>query len=212
MKLALIRHGAAGGTVGRCIGRTDVALSRAGVMSIQRLAAAWYTEGDAGVLPPPTRILSSDLARARVSAGGLAAELRLPVELDPRLREVDFGTWDGRSWVDIEREEGAHLAAWMEHWVSARPPAGESFSDLRRRVGHWYQELGGQPGTAENGTIAVVTHAGVIRALLCNLLRWSAPWAFRVSISPASVTGMLDEGGQVELLFLNSERVPKTSG
>lgn len=208
MRLALIRHGAAGDTAGRCIGHTDVALSPAGLASIQRLASAWHAERECAVLAPPARIIASDLARARAAADQLAAVSQLPIEVDARLREVDFGRWDGQSWQDIKRDDGARLAAWMDDWVGGRPPGGESFSDLRRRAECWYQELRRAPGVVEDETIAVVTHAGVVRALLCTLLDWRPAGVFDVHIDPARVSGLSCQTHRVELLFLNADRVP----
>jgi alpha-ribazole phosphatase len=211
MRLALIRHGAACDTAGRCLGHTDVPLSREGLTAVQRLASAWQAEREPAVLAPPVRIIASDLARARASACQLAAGWELPFEVDHRLREADFGTWDGRTWLDIERDDGARLRTWMEDWVGTAPPGGESFSDLRRRTGCWYEELRATPGIAENETIAVVTHAGVIRALLCNLVDWRLSGVFDVRIDPACVTGVHCQGDRVELLFLNADRVPLVS-
>lgn len=211
MRLALLRHGAAVDASGRCIGHTDVPVSPAGLTSIQRLASAWYAERECAALASPTRIIASDLSRSRASAGQLAAAWKLPFEIDPRLREVDFGSWDGRLWKDIERDDGTQLAAWMEDWIDTRPPGGESFSDLRRRACWWYEELCGASGVSEDGTIAVVTHAGVIRALLCNLVGWRPARAFDVPIDPASVTGLRCHGDRVELLLVNAKQVPIAS-
>jgi alpha-ribazole phosphatase len=208
MRLALIRHGAASDTAGRCIGHTDAAISPAGLAAVQRLASAWFAVGRRAILAPPARIIASDLARARASAGELAAVSQLSVEVEPRLREIHFGRWDGLSWQQIEHDDGVRLAIWMDEWVGGHPPGGESFSDLQRRVECWYEELCRAPGVREDETIAVVTHAGVVRALLCNLLGWHPAQAFETRIDPASVSGLSCQSGRVELLFLNADRVP----
>jgi alpha-ribazole phosphatase len=151
--LHLIRHGVADGVTGRCIGHHDVPLSAEGRAAMRRAGEQW--EG-----PTPTRVISSDLARATASAHELAGAWGLPVEIDPRLRELHFGEWEGCTWEALERDDGARLSAWMQDWVHVAPPGGESFVDLTTRVLACADHL--TPGTV------VVAHAGSIRALLCH--------------------------------------------
>lgn len=69
------------------------------------------------------RILSSDLGRAKSTAGILNLRLRLPVTLERRLREQHYGEWMGRYWRDIpEADKAAAAAAGWEF----RPVGGES--------------------------------------------------------------------------------------
>lgn len=111
-----------------------------------------------------SRILSSDLGRAKSTTGILNLRLRLPVTLERRLREQHYGEWTGRYWRDIpEADKAAAAAAGWEF----RPFGGESRSDVRLRARHALTEAGRiNPGR----TLLVVTHQGVLKAVLYHLL------------------------------------------
>jgi len=110
------------------------------------------------------RILSSDLGRAKSTAGILNLRLRLPVTLDKRLREQHYGEWTGKYWRDIPGEQvrAAEAAGWNFH-----PPGGESRSDLRGRCEHALNDAA-RANAGRN--VLVVTHQGVIKAILYHLL------------------------------------------
>ena len=110
------------------------------------------------------RILSSDLGRAKSTTGILNLRLRLPVTLDKRLREQHYGEWTGKYWRDLPAEavRAAEAAGWNFH-----PPGGESRADLRGRCEHALNDA----ARANAGRkVLVVTHQGVIKAILYHLL------------------------------------------
>ncbi len=80
--------------------------------------------------------------------------------VDSRLREMDFGTWEGCAWNHISRLE---LDDWAQHFLHARPHGGESVYMLRDRVLKAMADF----RRAGNDHI-IVTHAGVIRAALSD--------------------------------------------
>lgn len=195
MILYLVRHGAAEGAAGRCIGsRTDLPLSVSGAGDVAGLFSEW----DA----PPGRLISSDLLRARHSADVLAREWDCEVETDPRLREMDFGEWDGRAWDDLEAADGERLGAWMADWAAVRAPGGESFADVIARAAAWAAEL------PRGETIVAVAHAGSIRALLCHLLDLPPERAFRFRVDPARASAVRIGSVGAEALFVNAGHVP----
>lgn len=111
-----------------------------------------------------SRILTSDLGRARSTTGILNLHLRLPVTVERRLREQQFGDWTGKYWRDIPAE-ALHEAEAMG-W-EFRPPGGESRADVRTRAEHALIEASRAfPGR----NVLVVTHQGVIKAILNHLL------------------------------------------
>lgn len=181
--LHLVRHGIAQGAEGRAMGISDPPLAPEGRDQVTSLSRRW-TE-------IPTALVSSDLRRARETADLLAAPWGLEVSLEPRLREMDFGEWDGRLWTDLERDDADRLRAWRERWVTAPSPAGESFSDLAARVRSWFGDL--ERGAAPP-RLLVVAHAGSIRALLCHLHRVPLEKAFDFEVHRAQViTLQLDQ-------------------
>ena len=194
MILYLVRHGAAEGCEGRCVGRTDAALSTAGAAPLHILRDGWREA--------PGRVIASPLARARESAALLAERWSLPVEVEPRLAEMDFGEWDGRTWADLESADGGRLAEWMSAWVSVPAPGGESFADVAARVSDWAGEL------PREESALLVAHAGSIRALLCTLLELPLDAAFRLRVDHARVSAVRLGSRGCELLFLNADHVP----
>lgn len=105
------------------------------------------------------KVFSSDLGRA-LETGQLA----LPETefcVDPRLREIHFGVFEGRSMPELEELERTEVMGWWRSpYASALRGGGESMQDLRRRVEEWRSEL------ASLRHVAVFTHGGVIRDAL----------------------------------------------
>ena len=144
MQVFLIRHPRPLVEPGLCYGRLDVDCE-----DPQPVAARLR-------LPPQTTVLSSPLRRAR----RLAEALDPCVRLDARLAEIDFGDWEGRRWDDIDRES---IDDWAADVLNFTPPRGESVADLQRR----FVDLAGELAANRAGaSVALITHAGVIRALL----------------------------------------------
>ena len=111
-------------------------------------------------------IYTSDLDRARETASIVGCALRLPLHIEPALRERSFGVAEGQplSALDpaasgIERDRVVD--------ADARPPAGESLSELYGRVGAF---ITGLDLSETDGDVLVVTHGGVIRVAdaYCN--------------------------------------------
>jgi broad specificity phosphatase PhoE len=176
------------------VGHADLPLSAAGARDLAALAP--------GFPAVPDRVFASDLARARRSAEVLAEGWGSAVETDARLREMDFGEWDGRTWAELEAADGARLTGWMGDWVNERAPGGESFTDVAARAAAWAAEMPGE------GTAVAVAHAGSIRALLCHLLGLPLEAAFRVRVDHARVSAVRLGSMGAELLFANASRVP----
>lgn len=157
-RLLLLRHGqSTWNAAGRWQGWADPPLSPAG--EEQAMAAARALE-DADI----TAVVASDLQRASRTGVIVADHLGLPpVETDRRLRERDVGEWSGHRVADIHERWPGQLEAWRAGQLE-RPPGGEANDDLLRRVKACVEEL-----AARSGTIAVVTHGGVIHAVVHHL-------------------------------------------
>lgn len=131
-------------------------------------------------LPAPDRVVvySSPLQRCRQLAESLDPG---PIRQDRRLLEMHFGDWEQRRWEQIA---DAHLPIWMADFVNQRCTGGESFQDVLARVTAFWQVLQQQP----DDQVWVVTHAGVIRAILASVLDISLRNAMRIAIDLGSVT------------------------
>ncbi len=110
-----------------------------------------------------SRILSSDLGRARKTTELINQTLNIPVTLDSRLREMDWGKWTGKTLSQIKSE---YAELWAEQMMSEWkfcPPCGESFQSVWKRGRESLAEAScNWPG--EN--ILVVTHEGMIKSLV----------------------------------------------
>jgi broad specificity phosphatase PhoE len=158
MILTLMRHPPIDAESERCIGQTNVELSPEGRAALMPLA-------EEGSRLRPDKILCSDLKRCQMLAEAIAARLGIFAEPDPVWREINFGTWENRTWNDIQANEGQILSEWTANFDEVAPPGGESFEDLQARVltGIGNKIVGDAPETAARHYL-VVTHAGVIRA------------------------------------------------
>ncbi|MGQ4880428.1 histidine phosphatase family protein [Billgrantia sp. LNSP4103-1] len=107
----------------------------------------------------------SDLTRCRQTlahvtegrAGGW------PTCFDARLRELDFGDYEGRTYDELESLPA--YRAWIDSVGAQPPPGGESTAELRRRLEAWFAELIASCEPGREQRILTVTHGGVIREL-----------------------------------------------
>ncbi|MBU0971808.1 MAG: histidine phosphatase family protein [Proteobacteria bacterium] len=156
--LFLLRHGQIQGHETRSfIGQTDIALDETG-----KAQALFWKNALAHIRFG--RIYSSALARCRDTA-----DLVCPgkeTTIDARLNEINMGTWDGVSFAHIRNTLPDLFDQRGLQMETFRPPGGESFNDLYNRVFPFFESLG---KTLEAPTL-VVTHAGVIRVMLCRYL------------------------------------------
>lgn len=156
--LLLIRHGETEwNREGRYQGHADPPLSPSGSEQARRVARAC-----AGL--ELQAVCSSDLRRALQTAAPVAAAHRLPITADPRLRELNFGDWDGRLAQDVIDGNPAAWNAWYADPVQIAPPGGETAEAL------WQRFYGGALAEIRRrfprGTVAVITHGGPLRLLL----------------------------------------------
>jgi broad specificity phosphatase PhoE len=82
------------------------------------------------------RVVTSPLFRARETAEIVAGQ---PVVADPRLREMDYGAWEGRTYSQIDETDRAFRSEWLQHPDTLACPGGESGEDVARRV-TWFLE------------------------------------------------------------------------
>ncbi|WP_419730025.1 histidine phosphatase family protein [Lichenicola sp.] len=145
---------------GRCYGGgTDVPLAD----GWDRLLPDWLdTLRPLGV----ATVWSSPLGRCRLPAERLGAALGVPVRLDPRLREIDFGDWEGRDWNDVPRDL---LDVWGSDPIGFSAPGGEGGGSLIRRIRSVLHDL-----SAAAVNCLVVSHGGPLR-LLGPMLQGAPP-------------------------------------
>lgn len=149
MKLWLARHAQPRIASGVCYGVTDVAADELGTQ--------YAAEALARELPVGIAVISSPLQRCEQLAQRLQA-LRsdLSFSTDARLREMNFGCWEGHRWADIPKSE---YDAWTSCFGSYRFGGHENVSEFMRRVAQAWDEV-----HAVGLDALWITHAGVIRS------------------------------------------------
>ncbi|MFJ2992782.1 alpha-ribazole phosphatase family protein [Pandoraea sp. NPDC087047] len=157
MDLILMRHPPPEVATNVCYGRTDIAPLAAGFDVA--LAAMHARLGRVLGERKPTVIHSSPLRRARVAATVMADRFGVPLQVDERLAEMNFGDWELRAWDDIDRSA---LDAWAQDVAGFSPPGGESARDVALRMEAWAQALRAQASRSDDVHV-VVAHAGPIR-------------------------------------------------
>ncbi|MGZ8947133.1 MAG: alpha-ribazole phosphatase [Methylococcaceae bacterium] len=173
MDIYLIRHTKTDTFKGLCYGQSDVALANSFFEEAHQL------QQKLPKLKANSLLFSSPLTRCVK----LAEKLSECVKTDARLLELDFGDWENRCFDDIDVEV---LQQWTADFVHVAPPNGESFVDLCQRVGDFWQDVvHGMPTTTEQ--ILIITHAGVIRALLAHILKLPPANAFQFRVDVGSV-------------------------
>lgn len=177
-------------------GHTDTELSERGRSQLEALARRFArTRLDL--------VVSSDLRRARITAAALVDghDPEPPLELDPRLREMSFGAWEGLHVDEIRHRFADDYAAYQAEPVEGRPTGGESFRELGERALAAVEERARRAGVR---SLAVVAHGGTIKALLCLLLGLPLHLRRQFLIDNASVTAVeLREGRPALLRYLN---------
>ena len=124
------------------------------------------------------RIVSSDLIRASETAGYLAGVLALPVELDPRFREIDMGALNRETWAAHPKE----YEEWKTHESDLPYPDGESGTDVWNRCRPALEEL----NASQSERIAVFCHGGVIRCVVSGVLGLPQQNRFHLGLPPVN--------------------------
>jgi broad specificity phosphatase PhoE len=141
-------------------------------------------------------VLCSDLQRARATARQVAPAVES--RSDARLRELDFGGWDGLTYDEAEARFGERLRRWIERPTRVKPPGGESFRSFRARVTAVYDAL---PAAGE---VLLVAHGGSIRLILAHALGLSWRQVVLMQLSACGITRLAVHPEGAHLLCLNS--------
>ena len=192
-RLLLLRHGRTEWNVqGRYQGQTDVSLNAAGRRQARRLA-------DRMRLEEIDAIYASDLQRAWETAGAVGRAQGLSIKTEPRLREISFGAWEGKTHDEIEAHEAEALHRWYKDPVRTAPPGGETLGAVVQRVREAYEDV---LKHHTEGTVALVAHGGTLRALLCIALDLAPDnyWQFNIDEASISRIDIYEQGAILNVL------------
>ena len=197
MKLYLVRHGCSAGNVpGRMTGWSEHPLTRLGKAQARRVAARLASLG-------PMPVYASDLPRALdtarvIAARWSAAEAPVGVIPDRRLREIDLGDYEGRSWDELTADHEL-AAAFAREPLGTALPGGESLAMLAERVVAAFEEI----ARGEHTVACLVAHDGPIRSILNYVLRVPAERHWAISTSHGGLSLLETSGDWVSVRFVN---------
>lgn len=176
----LVRHGETDWNVaGRLQGRRDVPLNALGRIQAGRVGRVLHQLAG----PPQTlAFVSSPLVRATETMRILRTSLDLPVNdfaTDIRFAEISFGQWEGQTWPELRRRDhDAVRARDRDPWTYV-PPGGENYEHLSTRVLAALEAL--------TSDAVIVTHGGVVRAMLHVLAGMPRPEAAALPVRQGAV-------------------------
>ncbi|GAB4570632.1 MAG: histidine phosphatase family protein [Anaerolineae bacterium] len=180
-QLFLIRHGhTLWNGVRRYQGHAPVPLSDRGKAQADCLARAVAGSGT------PDALISSDLLRCRQTVEPIGRALGIDPIYDRRLREIDYGNWQGLTREEAEAWDAEAYAAYIADPFTGTVPGGESQSALAARVTAALDEA---LASYAGGQIMLVTHGGPVRAILRRFDLWPGG----LPVSNASVTELVVE-------------------
>jgi broad specificity phosphatase PhoE len=159
MRFCLVRHGQTDWNLeGRYQGQSDVPLNQTGRAEAQSLAWRLRDQSFAA-------IHTSDLKRARETAEIIAEVLNLPVTLEPLMREINQGGWEGQ-FVEVIQARFAEL--WEQRTMNSasfRPPGGESVAEVAERV---YAGMRNIAKCYPIGSVLIVSHGLALATIICR--------------------------------------------
>ncbi|MBF0193223.1 MAG: histidine phosphatase family protein [Magnetococcales bacterium] len=147
-------------------------------------------------LAPCDQIITSPLIRCHQVASKIAKQYSIPLKIEEGFSEICFGEWEGKSASQILRYDSEPLKLFWQNPDIHSPPGGEKTSDFKKRVLVTWGKLSNKTNTKRK---IIITHGGVIRAILAEILGLSLTASFALHVPLASVSRIhlkLDEHGR----------------
>lgn len=188
----LVRHGVTDGNYeGILLGRKDYALNSDGFKQAERCAKSFH---DFSI----DQIYTSPILRAYQTAEILSKEIKVHLEVDQSLTEVDCGNWVGRSYQDLR-----NLEEWKEHFVNpvnVQLSGWESVVDVNKRSVNFLERIF---ATLDKKNIIIVSHGDVIRCMLSWALGMNLKYFRRLILDNALISQIKKNGYESQVLGVN---------
>ena len=179
-RMYVIRHCEAMGNQKRLFqGSTDCDISEIGAKQLEFLKERFASIH-------LDRVYSSPLIRAQKTAHAIADEKGIPVEVRENLKEIDGGIVEGKPFLETFNAIPGLADTWDNHPQDFAPEGGEPMRHAYERIWTEVQELIAQSG---GKTIAVTSHGGIIRNLICRLMYGTierlkdVPWSENTAVT-----------------------------
>ncbi|EMN01495.1 alpha-ribazole phosphatase [Leptospira noguchii str. 1993005606] len=193
MELYLIRHTTPEISQGICYGQTDVPLISDFHLEFRSVLQKINVVFD--------QIYSSPSTRCQKLAEFLKDQYLTKLEYSNLLMELNFGSWEEKPWSEIPKKE---YSFWVNDFVNVKVPNGESYQELYERVSKFLEKI---LYSFSDEKIGIITHAGVIRTVLCKLLNLPLERGFYFDLNYGSINKILVERDGInffsKLIFWN---------
>jgi alpha-ribazole phosphatase len=193
-RLYLVRHGQVEGyQEKRYNGQRNVSLTEIGKQQSERVCACLSAVAlDA--------VYSSDLDRSRYCARLIADDHGLVVVAEEALREINFGDWEGRTWVELQEAYPDDWQKRLQDLTNYQVPGGESLQDAADRIRPVIRRI---LEKHPNGDVALVAHGGVNRIILLDAIGAALEQAFSIEqdYGCLNIIDYLDDGLSVVRLL-----------
>jgi broad specificity phosphatase PhoE len=173
--------------------RTDVPLSEHGRQQARELAGRLRDV-------PFLAAFASDLSRGAETARLMLDGREVPLVLDPDLREIDVGEWEGLTGEQVLARYPALAAQRHVYPLRFAPPGGEAIGDAAKR---FRRLLATASNSGRDGNVLLVSHQNALRVLRALLLRLPLNYHRRFRVDPASLSIVQTDGQFGSLVLLN---------
>jgi phosphoserine phosphatase len=194
-KILLVRHGHVEGIEPeRFRGRADIQLTAKGRAQAEhvarRIARAWR----------PQAIYTSPLKRCVATGAAIAQACSIEAGTLDSLNDLDYGTWQFRTFEEIQRDDPERFAAWLATPNLVRFPKGESLQDLAARTADTLRYILTQH---PNDTVVLVTHDSVNRVMLLQFLDHGLSAYWRLEQEPCCLNEIDCVGATPRIIRIN---------
>jgi alpha-ribazole phosphatase len=196
-RIWLVRHGLTDwNTQQRFCGHSEVPLSAQGRVQARWLAQRLQEE-------KISTIYTSDLSRARETAEIITSRRTqaVAVKVSAAWREVDFGAWEGLTYMEIAEQFKDQLGFFTDP-EQYSPPNGEPLTHMLQRVQAELVEIARSDNLPVEGDIVIVSHGGPLRVLLCSVLGMPLEHQWQLQLDPGSLSA-------IDLLPVQEPLVPQ---
>ena len=145
------------------------------------------------------------MLRCRAFAEELGGRHGLPVSVEQDLREVGFGAWEGSTPEEVAASDPDAYAAFYRDPVHARPAGAEPLEEFFQRASQTFSRV---VEDYQGKRILIVSHAGIMRAILASVLGGGPQYMYRIQVDNAGITRFRFGARGVRLLFHNLARLP----
>lgn len=193
LEIIFVRHGESITNKNKVFcGWTNSKLTNEGILQAERVSDKLKNE-------KLNMIISSDLDRCYKTAYIINKEHGIDIIKESGLRELNFGKWEGLSYNEICSKYPVESKLWQNDYINFAPPEGESLKEMYNRVNSVYKSI----KENKKGKILIVSHSGVIRAILSEEICGSIDGYWKFNICNCGITRLKYVHGYPVLIAVN---------